>query len=87
MGHIKDLNSILGRLTEYDSLHYSAKGKERDRIEQSVRTYADTWVDELYLDLNNNAASGLFSGRSFDRDMNDSIVSLRRMIEEGKSYD
>lgn len=76
---MNDREEIYNYLKQYEAEYRMAKkGKERDRIENNVRRFADGIDDEIYLELNNNAASGLFGPSFFESDMDNALRLLRK---------
>lgn len=74
------LRSILADLKRYRSDYYSASGRARDRIEDSVRCYGENLPDEIYFELNQNSASGLFRHGFLESDLDRSISFLSGML-------
>lgn len=75
---MNDREEIYAYLKQYDAEYFSARNrKEKDRIENNVRNFAEGIDDEIYLELNNNAASGLFSPGFFESDMANALRLLR----------
>ena len=71
---------IYSYLKQYDREYSLAKNsEERDRIENNVRNFAEGIDDEIYLELNNNAASGLFAPGFFESDMDKSLRQLQNV--------
>ncbi len=75
------LKNILADLERYRSEYYSANGRARDRIADNVRSYGDNLPDELYFELNQNNASGLFRHGFFESDLDRSISLLSGMLD------
>lgn len=75
------LKNILADLERYRSEYYSANGRARDRIADNVRRYGDNLPDELYFELNQNSASGLFRHGFFESDLDRSISLLSGMLD------
>ncbi len=82
---IRNAYTILeNSLKKYES---NPTKKNKEWIEMSVRDYANNNLsDDLYLDLNENAASGLFQHGFFLSDLERSVSMLRRKIE-AKEWD
>lgn len=79
---IKEAYAFLeNSLRDYYTLN-SAK-ERREWIERRVRTYADNNLSgDLYLDLNEDSASGLFRHGFFLSDLERSVSILRKMINK-----
>lgn len=75
------LKSFLADLERYRSDYYSASGRARDRIADNVRCYGNTLPDELYFELNQNSADGLFRQGFFESDLDRSISILSKMLD------
>ena len=75
------LKSILTDLERFRSEYYSASGRTRDRIADNVRGYGNNLPDELYLELNQNSASGHFRHGFFESDLDRSISILSGMLD------
>lgn len=54
--------------------------KIRYEIEHQVRVFIDDIDDELYLELNQGRASGLFEHGFFDSDMERSLLILKQKL-------
>lgn len=76
------LKSILAHLEKCRSEFISASGRARDRIADGVRCYANNLPDELYFELNQNSASGLFRPGFFESDLDRSIGLLSDMLNK-----
>ena len=74
------MKSILADLERYRSEYYSASGRTRERIADNVRCYGNNLPDELYLELNQNSASGLFKPGFFESDLDRSISILSGLL-------
>lgn len=72
------LQSVYNSLSRYRSEYYGSIGRAQSRIEDSVRMYAETLPGELYLELNQGSASGLFKPAFFQKDLDRSL----RILEE-----
>ena len=53
--------------------------KDRDRIENEVRSAANLWDDTIYIWLNDGRASGLFESGFFQSDLMRSIQVLKEV--------
>lgn len=74
------LKRILSDLERYRSEYYSASGRTRERIADIVRCYGNNLPDELYFELNQNSASGLFKPGFFESDLDRSISILSGLL-------
>lgn len=74
------MKSILADLERYRSEYYSASGRTRERIADNVRCYGNNLPDELYFELNQNSASGLFKPGFFESDLDRSINILLGLL-------
>jgi hypothetical protein len=74
------MKSILADLERYRSEYYSASGRTRERIADNVRCYGNNLPDELYFELNQNSASGLFKPGFFESDLDRSISILSGLL-------
>ena len=74
------MKSILADLERYRSEYYSASGRTRERIADTVRCYGNNLPDELYFELNQNSASGLFKPGFFESDLDRSISILSGLL-------
>ena len=80
MMKMNDREEIYSYLKQYYREYSLAKNsEERDRIENNVRNFAEGLDDEIYLELNNNAASGLFAPGFFESDMDKSLRQLQNV--------
>ena len=75
------LRIILSDLERYRSDYYSASGRARDNIADNIRCYGNNLPDDLYLKLNQNSASGLFSHGFIVSDLDRSISILSGMLD------
>lgn len=76
------MKRILSDLEIYRSEYYSARGRARERVVDSVRCYGNNLPDELYFELNQNSASGLFRPGFFESDLDRSIGLLSDMLNK-----
>lgn len=74
------LKRILSDLERYRSDYNSSSGKTRDSIEENIRYYGNSLPDELYFELNQKSASGLFKRGFVELDLDRSIITLSRML-------
>lgn len=82
IGHNKNLKAILNYLESQDrSYNISTSAKERTKIQHDTNIYMDDIDDDVYADLTDGSASGLFgSGHSFKQDMAMSLMRLRNRL-------
>ena len=76
------VKSILADLERYRSEYYSAGGRARESVADNVRCYGNNLPDELYFELNQNSASGLFRHGFFESDLDLSINLLSDMLDK-----
>lgn len=81
MGKMNDRKQIYRDLNDFRTKYFDAKGKEKERIENNVRQYAKGIDDEIYLEMSNGAASGLFKSTFFENDL-DKALSIHDNIEK-----
>ena len=62
---------------KYTEWYTHPKKKDRDRIENEVRSVANLWDDQIYIWLNYGRASGLFEPGFFQSDIMRSIQMLK----------
>lgn len=80
---MENYKNVYNVLKSYESMYQSAiTQKERDRIESSVRSYAKDLPSEIYFELNEGYATGLFEYRHFQSDMERSLNVLSQIIEK-----
>ena len=77
-----NLKRILSDLERYRSEYYSARGGARERVADNVRCYGNSLPDELYFELNQDSASGLFRPGFFESDLDRSISLLSEMLDK-----
>lgn len=84
IGHNKNIKAILGYLENQDrSYNLSTTAKEKAKIQHDTNMYMNDVNDDLYADLTDGSASGLFgSGHSFKQDMAMSLMKLRNRLNE-----
>ena len=70
--------NYLLKLSEQYAL--TRKSSERNRIEQEVFNYVKTLPFELYCELNDGAASGLFRHGHFESDMSNALRILKEKM-------
>ena len=76
MSKLNDRTIICRDLKEFRNAYYWAKAKDKVRIENNVRRYIEGVSDDIYCELNNNAASGLFNSIDFESDLDNAISLL-----------
>ena len=76
MSKLSDRTTIFHDLKEFRNDYYRAKEKDKARIENNVRRYIEGVSDNIYCELNNNAASGLFNSIDFESDLDNAISLL-----------
>ena len=59
-----------------DNLKFHGLVKEKDRIENDVRLYAEGIDDEIYLEMSNGSAGGLFKSAFFESDLDRALSIL-----------
>jgi hypothetical protein len=64
----------------YQDYMRSYKKSDKNRIENYVRNYLKTLPGELYLELNEGAASGLCKPGFFESDLSKCIKKLKAMV-------
>ena len=64
---------------KYTEWYTHPKKKDRDRIENEVRSAANLWDDTIYIWLNDGRASGLFESGFFQSDLMRSIQVLKEV--------
>lgn len=75
------LESVYKTLNRYQKEYFFTNTrKEKDLIENFVRNYLDSIPNELYLELNNGAGSGLCRRGFFESDLSKCLSVLERMI-------
>lgn len=76
----EELQSVYNTLSRYRSEYYGANSKTQSRIEESVRSYAETLPGDLYARLNQESASGLFRPAFFQGDLDRSLSILEEEL-------
>lgn len=64
---------------------FARNKSEKERIERSVRNYAEYMDPDIYLYLNENAASGLFRHGFFESDLNNSLNKLQKLLDTNEN--
>lgn len=75
------LESIYKYLEQKNQEYYLADKSRKEQIEKIVRNYARTIDREIYLSLNEGAASGLFRHSSFETDLSNSLRKIRENLD------
>lgn len=70
------VEQIYRDLNDFRTKYFFAKGKEKDRIENDVRLYAEGIDDEIYLEMSNGSAGGLFKSAFFESDLDRALSIL-----------
>ncbi|GEM_PF-677510 len=77
----EEYQAIYNYLSSLNGRHASAKrSSERNRIESDAFNYAKNLPFELYCELNDGAANGLFRHGHFDFDMSNALRILKEKI-------
>lgn len=76
----KEMQSFYEYLKKKRDEYQSADKKNRALIADQVRSYSLGMSAELYAQLNNDSASGLFRSNFFESDLDCSISILQEMI-------
>ena len=74
------LRSVYNTLSQYRSEYYGSSGRTQSRIEESVRMYAETLPGDLYVQLNQGSASGLYRPGFFKGDLDRSLSILEEEL-------
>ena len=79
MAKNRNIEEIYKHLSDLDRMHTLASNKqERERIENYTRTYADSYIDDdIYSQMSEGSASGLFAHGHYDFDMWNSLRILK----------
>lgn len=79
MAKNRNIEEIYKHLSDLDRMHTLASNKqERERIENYTRTYADSYIDvDIYAQMSEGSASGLFAHGHYDFDMWNSLRILK----------
>lgn len=78
MAKNKNIEEIYNHLSDLDRKYTLASNKqEKERIESYTRTYADSYIDDdIYAQMSEGSASGLFAHGHYDFDMWNSLRIL-----------
>jgi len=77
----KELQSVYNTLSQYWRDYYGSNANTQSRIEDSVRSYANTLPDDLYVKMNQGSASGLFRSSFFQGDLERSLRIIKEEID------
>lgn len=79
MAKNKNIEEIYNHLSDLDRKYTLASNKqEKERIESYTRTYADSNIDDdIYAQISEGSASGLFAHGHYDFDMWNSLRILK----------
>lgn len=79
MAKNKNIEEIYNHLSDLDRKYTLASNKqEKERIESYTRTYADSYIDDdIYAQMSEGSASGLFAHGHYDFDMWNSLRILK----------
>ena len=81
--NMQDLESVYSYLEQKKKDYYIARTKsDKESIEKMVRNYAQGMDREIYIFLNENAASGLFRHGFFESDLDHSLTLLQKVLKE-----
>lgn len=78
----KNIEEIYNHLSDLDRKYTLASNKqEKERIESYTRTYADSYIDDdIYTQMSEGKASGLFARGHYDFDMEQSLRILKDIL-------
>ena len=79
MAKNQNIEEIYNHLSDLDRKYTLASNKqEKERIESYTRTYADSYIDDdIYSQMSEGSASGLFAHGHYDFDMWNSLRILK----------
>ena len=79
MAKNKNIEEIYNHLSDFVRKYTLASNKqEKERIESYTRTYADSYIDDdIYAQMSEGSASGLFAHGHYDFDMWNSLRILK----------
>lgn len=80
----EEYQAIYNYLSSLSGQHALAGKNERNRIESNAFYYAKNLPFELYSELNDDTASGLFRHGHFDSDMSNALRILKEKINNLK---
>jgi len=78
----EELQSVYNTLSQFRREYYSSDTKTQSRIEDSVRSYANTLSGDLYVKLNQESANGLFRSSFFKGDLDRSLHILEEEMSK-----
>lgn len=84
MAKNRNIEEIYKHLSDLDRMHTLASNKkERERIEDNTRTYANSYIDDnIYTQMSEGSASGLFAPGHYDYDMWNSLRILKDKLQK-----
>ena len=84
MAKNKNIEEIYNHLSDLDRKYTLASNKqEKERIEIYTRTYADSYIDDdIYAQMSEGSASGLFAHGHYDFDMWNSLRILKDILQK-----
>lgn len=84
MAKNKNIEEIYNHLSDLDRKYTLASNKqEKERIESYTRTYADSHIDDdIYAQMSEGSASGLFAHGHYDFDMWNSLRILKDILQK-----
>lgn len=84
MAKNKNIEEIYNHLSDLDRKHTLASNdQERERIEDYTRTYADSFIDDdIYAQMSEGSANGLFAHGHYDFDMCNSLRILKDKLQK-----
>lgn len=82
MAKNRNIEEIYTHLSDIDRKHTLASNKlERESIEDYTRTYANHYIDDdIYTQMSEGKASGLFARGHYDFDMEQSLRILKDIL-------
>lgn len=82
MAKNKNIQEIYNHLSDLDRKHTLASNEqEREHIEEYTRTYANYYIDnDIYAQMSEGKASGLFAHGHYDFDMEQSLRILKDIL-------
>lgn len=84
MAKNRNIEEIYKYLSDLDRMHTLASNKkERERIEDNTRIYANSYIDDnIYTQMSEGSASGLFAPGHYDYDMWNSLRILKDKLQK-----
>lgn len=81
----KEAKTVYDYLNNHYNVWYFAKGKEKDRVEESIRYYLNHTISgDLYSALAEGHGGGLCAPGHFDYDYGRCLNVLQKILEEHK---